>query len=151
MDWQGMVHALTEAHRLLKPAGLLVDIHPLADPPLLAVNREGRRVFSEACPSQGAEAYHQADRAIDDAVKRRQFTREHSTVFDFRTYAPSVAALDDYLTMITAFDQEPSDAEFERLWAELFARADQAAGAGTSGVEVVLLERARMTSLRPLA
>jgi hypothetical protein len=150
MDWEGMVHALADSHRLLKPAGLLVDIHPLPDPPVLAVNREGECVFSEICPSQGAEAYRQADQAIDDAVQRQQFAREQSTIFNFRTYAPSAAALDDYLTMISAFDQEPGDPGAERLWAELFARADKAAGAGTSGVEVVLLEKARMTSLRPL-
>jgi hypothetical protein len=150
MDWEGMVHALAEARRLLKPAGLLVDIHPLPDPPLLAVMREGTCVFSEVCPSQGAEAYRLADQAIDEAVQRRQFARKQSTVFDFLTYAPSAAALDDYLTMISAFDQEPGDPGAERLWAKLFARADEAAGVATSGVEVILREKARMTSLRPL-
>jgi hypothetical protein len=83
-------------------------------------------------------------------VQRRLFALEQSTTFDFCTYAPSAAALDDYLTMINAFDQEPADPAAERLWAELFARADEAAGAATSGVEVILLEKARITSLRPL-
>ncbi len=146
-----MVHALEQSHRLLKPAaGRLVDIHPLPDPPLLAVQRGGKRVFAEACPSQGAEAYRLADRAIDEAVQRRLFAREQSAIFDFLTYAPSAAALDDHLTMISAFDQEPADPAAERLWAELFARADKAAGAAPSGVDVILLEKARMTSLRPL-
>lgn len=145
-----MVHALEQSHRLLKPAGLLVDIHPLPDPPLLAVQRQGKRLFSEVCPSLGAEAYRLADRAIDQAVEGRLFAREQSTIIDFRTYAPSAAALDDHLTMISAFDQDPADPAAERLWAELFARADKAAGAATSGVEVILLEKARMTSLRPL-
>lgn len=144
-----MVHALAESRRLLKPGGLLVDIHPLPDPPLLAVNRQGTCVFSEACPSQGAEAYRQADRAIDETIQRRQFAREQTTVFDFLTHAPSAAALDEHLTMISAFDQEPGDPGAERLWAELFARADEAAGASTPAVEVILLEKARMTSLRP--
>jgi hypothetical protein len=150
MDWEGMVHALEQSHRLLKPAGRLVDIHPLPDPPLLAVQRQGKLIFSEACPSEGTEAYRLADRAIDEAVQRRLFAREQSTVFDFRTYAPSVKALDEYLTMITAFDQEAPDPQAERLWADLFARAAQAAGAPALGLEVMLLERARMTSLRPL-
>lgn len=145
-----MVHALTQSHRLLRPAGVLVDIHPLPDPPLLAVYRQGSCVFSEVCPSQGAEAYRQADLALGDAVQRGLFAREQTAVFDFRTYAPSIAALDDHLTTITAFDQEPGDPGAERLWAELFARADEAAGVPTPGVEVILLEKACMTSLRPL-
>jgi len=145
-----MVHALEQSHRLLKPAGLLVDIHPLPDPPLLAVQRQGKRLFSEVCPSQGAEAYRLADLAIDEAVQRRLFAREQSTIIDFRTYAPSAAALDDHLTRISAFDQGPSDPTSERLWAELFARADEAAGAAPSGVDMILLEKARITSLRPL-
>ncbi len=145
-----MVHALGESHRLLKPTGLLVDIHPLPDPPVLAVLREGRRVFSEVCPSQGADAYRQADRAIDDAVRRREFAQVQSTIFDFLTHAPSVAALDSHLTMASAFDPEPGDPEVEARWAELFARANEAVGATTSGAEVILFEKARMTSLRPL-
>jgi len=145
-----MVHALAESRRLLKPGGLLVDIHPLPDPPVLAVDREGRRAFSEASPSQGAEAYRQADQAIDEAVQRRQFAQEQTTIFDFLTHAPSAAALDEYLTMISAFDQEPGDPGAERLWAELLARADEAAGASNPAVDVILLEKARMTSLRPL-
>jgi len=145
-----MVHALADARRLLKPAGLLVDIHPLAVPPVLAVHREGRCVFSEVCPSQGAEAYRQADRALDEAIQRQEFAPEQGTVFDFLTHAPSVTALDDHLTATSAFDQEPGDPEAEMLWAELFKRADGAAGARTSDVEVILLEKARMTTLRPL-
>jgi len=145
-----MVHALGESHRLLKPTGLLADIHPLPDPPVLAVFREGKRLFSEVCPSQGADAYRQADRAIDDAVRRRLFALEQSTIFDFLTHAPSVAALDSHLTMANAFDQGPGDPEFELRWADLCARADKAVGATISGAEVILLERARITSLRPL-
>lgn len=145
-----MVDALAQSHRLLKPAGMLVDIHPLPDPPLLEVSRQGTHIFSEVCPSQGADAYRQADQALEHAVQGRLFVREQSIVFDFRTYAPSVDALDEHLTEITAFDQDPADPEAERLWSDLFARAGQAAGAPASGLEVMLLERARMTSLRPL-
>jgi hypothetical protein len=31
MEYGGMVHALEEIHRLLKPSGRLIDIHPVAE------------------------------------------------------------------------------------------------------------------------
>lgn len=145
------MHALGESHRLLKPAGILVDIHPLPDPPVLAVFRDEKRIFLEEAPSQGADAYRQADRAIADAVRSHLFALEESTVVDFLTHAPSAATLDSHLTTASEFDKAPGDPEVEVRWADLFSRADKAAGAAIEGVDVVLLEKARITSLRPLS
>ncbi len=146
-----MVHALTESHRLLRPEGILVDIHPLVEPPVLAVLGEGQRLFAEECPLQGADAYRQADQAIDDAIQAGLFAPGETTVFDFLTHAPSGAALDRHLTQASAFDQEPADPEVELRWADLFTRADRAMSSAGSDAEVVLIERARITSVRPMA
>jgi hypothetical protein len=146
-----MVHALGETHRLLRPMGKLIDIHPLPSAPVLAVFCQGKMVFSEECPSQGGESYREADRAIEDAIQRGLFAQGESTVVDFLTHAPSAAELDRYLTTANAFAQEPRDAERELRWANLIDRADKALGAEPPGVEAVLIERARITSLRPLA
>jgi len=151
MDWAGMVHALGEAHRLLRPMGKLIDIHPLPSAPVLAVFCQGKMVFSEECPSQGGESYREADRAIEDAIQRGLFAQGESTVVDFLTHAPSAAELDRYLTTANAFAQEPRDAERELRWANLIDRADKALVPETPGVEAVLIERARITSLRPSA
>jgi len=151
MDWVGMVHALGEGHRLLRPTGKLIDIHPLPSAPILAVFCQGKMMFSEECPSQGGESYRQADRAIEDAIQRGLFAQGESTVVDFLTHAPSAAELDSHLTKVNAFAEEPRDAERERLWADLIDRADRALLAEPPGAEAVLIERARITSLRPLA
>ena len=145
------MHALGEAHRLLRPMGKLIDIHPLPSAPVLAVFCQGRMVFSEECPSQGGESYREADRAIEDAIQRGLFAQGESTVVDFLTHAPSAAELDRYLTTANAFAQEPRDAERELRWANLIDRADKALVPETPGVEAVLIERARITSLRPSA
>ena len=151
MDWAGMVHALGEAHRLLRPTGKLIDIHPLPSAPILAVFCQGKQVFSEECPSQGGESYRQADRAIEDAIQKGLFAQGESILVDFLIHAPSAAELDSYLTTANAFAEEPRDVERELRWADLIDRADKARLVETPGAEAVLMDKARITSLRPLA
>jgi len=41
MAAEGMVHALEITHSLLKPGGLLIDIHPTSQPPRVEIHRDG--------------------------------------------------------------------------------------------------------------
>jgi hypothetical protein len=151
MDWEGMVHALEEIHRLLKPEGYLVDLHPFPEAPILEVYYEGRALLSEEFPSQSAEAYRQADRAIELIVQRHLFAVEGSGAFDFFTHSPSASALDAYWAIASAFDQEPTDKDIQARRADLFTRVDKAVNAAGISSEVVLHERGRITVLRPSA
>ena len=74
-----MVHALEEAHRLLTPDGLLVDIHPLPEAPTIEVRQGGKLLLSETYPSQSVEDYRQADRAIESAIERPCSPRRTAT------------------------------------------------------------------------
>jgi hypothetical protein len=150
MDPQGMVHALEEAHRLLKPEGILVDIHPLPEAPIVEVHHAGRSLLSEAYPTQGSEPYRQADQAIDLVVRRGLFVEERCAIFDFFTHAPSASDLEAYFTAANTFDPGPPDKEVQAHRADLVTRVDTIIAAAGPGSEVVLLERGKMASLRPV-
>src|SRR5919204_397683 len=50
MEHEGMVHALEEIHRLLRPAGTLIEIHPAIGSPFVEVRSGGNVAFSEPDP-----------------------------------------------------------------------------------------------------
>ena len=58
MTSEGMVHALTEIHRMLVPTGCLIDIHPFAEPYLIEVQKDGKVIFAETDPDYSPESYH---------------------------------------------------------------------------------------------
>jgi hypothetical protein len=149
MDQQGMVHALEEAHRLLRPNGKLIDIHPLPEASLLKVYDAGRSVFSEPYPSQSTDDYRHADEAIGLMIERRLFILERRDTFDFLTHGPSAQALADFFAIANAYDQSPKDKGIQAQRAELIARADQVAGSSLTS-EVIFLEKAGIASLRPV-
>jgi hypothetical protein len=149
MESKGMVHALEEAHRLLKPQGRLVDIHPVPESPILEVLHDGRSLLSEVYPSEGVEAYRQADAAIEVVVSSSLFSIEHSATFDFRTHAPSSSALRAHLEMAGAFDRAPPDEGIQVRRANLYNRVDSVVKAAGSKSDVVLRERGQIATLRP--
>jgi hypothetical protein len=150
MDSQGMVHALEEIHRLLKPQGNLVDIHPLPAAPIVEVHDKGRRLLSEAYPTQGSEPYRQADQAIDFVAQRGLFVVERRGVFDFFTHAPSASDLEAYLAFANAFDPGSPDKEVQARRADLVTRIDKIVAAAGPSSEVVLLERGQIARLHPI-
>lgn len=150
MAHEGMVHALEEIHRLLKPAGRLIDIHPVRDAPVIEVRRNGKILYAESAPAHDDEDYRQADAAVAEAVRRRLFVVEQRRVFDFPTYAASVRELKEYLEDTNAYeDRDRGQARAEQE-AALAGRATQALRAAGKGAEVVHHERARIARLRPV-
>ena len=89
-----MVDALKQARRWLRPGGLLVDLHPIADPALLIVGD----MIAGPIDNGAAPARHQAATdAIRAAVREGLFRIDDSTEFDFSTYADTLDELQDFI------------------------------------------------------
>src|SRR5512143_2200923 len=94
MDYGGMVHALEEIHRLLKPSGVLIDMHPVVEPLPIEVHHGGTiDLAGYVSVRQWCIDYQQADNALAEIVQRGAFTVERQGVFDSFTYYESVAEM----------------------------------------------------------
>jgi SAM-dependent methyltransferase len=137
MEHRGMVHALQEIRRLLKPNGILIDIHPVPEAPLYEVHAEGGVRFAAAAPGYDCdEDVVQADKAVARSLKRRVFVLEDRREFDFLTYGSTVQELLDFLDEASAFHEddrtdEPLSAEEEAFYDRL-EEVHRSAGAGCS-------------------
>ena len=150
MQYEGMVHALEEIHRLLRPDGSLIDIHPILEAPLIEVFQGGKVLFAEPIPVRDYEDYRQAEDALAQIVLRRLFVIVHSGEFDFLTYGSSVAELRDFVAEANAYDDRPKDAAVATREAELAARVEEIMQAAGEGAEVAYHERGRIARLTRL-
>jgi len=150
MKYEGMVHALEEIQRLLKPGGCLIDIHPVREAPLIKVYQEDRTLLAEPSPVYTDEDYRQADDALAQVVRRRLFVVEGSSEFDFLIYGSSVAELADFLAQANAYDDRPADEVETARKFELAARVEAIMRAAGAGADVAYHERGRMACLRPI-
>lgn len=142
-----MVHALQQTHRLLKPGGILIDIHPLDEPMLFQVHSGGAILFAEPEPDFSGEDYRHAQRALVQVVERGAFVLAGTSQFDFRVYASSIAELRAYLAEAGAYEPKNPDQaakEREEALAAALGRTMQAAG---PGAQVATFERARASKL----
>ena len=150
MKYEGMVHALEEIRRLLRPDGCLIDIHPVLEAPLVEVYQGSRVLFVEPYPGYDYEEdLRQAEDALAQIVQRGPFVVERSGEFDLLTYGSSVAELRDFWAKAGAYDDSPKDEAVEGREAELYARVEEIMQAAGPGAEVALHERARITRLNP--
>ena len=90
-----MVHALREAHRVMRPGGILVDLRPAAEHRRVGLgrNRQWRLV---GVMRESFDKDHAADRAVSEVVRsglfrrgrrsRFQVDREMDTIEDFLTW-----------------------------------------------------------------
>ena len=101
-----MVHALEQIHRLLAPAGTLIEIHPSVDaPPFVEVRSKGRPYFSENDPVFDCEEdLRCAEEAMASVLDRGVFVLEGRRGFELRTHARSVEELRDYWAVADAYD-----------------------------------------------
>jgi SAM-dependent methyltransferase len=152
MKHESMVHALEEILRLLKPGGILIDIHPVVQAWLCEVIQGGKVVLAEPSPTfDYEEDLRQAEVALAQVVQRELFEKELDGEFDFLTYAPSVAELRGYLKQASAYQESPQDEAVMARAEELAVRAEQIRQACGEGAEVAAHERARITRLRPVS
>lgn len=145
-----MVHALESIHRLLAPAGRLIDIHPFAEERVIEIHQGGQITFSEPVPAYAIADIEHAEKALAQVIGRGLFAMERASSFDFRTYAPSVAELVAYLTEQGSLgDEGQEEGARVREMEALAAQVEQLMEAAGAGAEVVLHERGHMALLRP--
>lgn len=146
-----MVHALEEIHRLLKPAGTLIEIHPSVDaPPFVEVRSNGQLSFSEADPVFDYEDdLRQADAAVATVLDRGTFVLDDRLTFELRTYAASVKELRDHWALVGAYDPEEPEETLLRRRDEMYERAQAALDTNPGVADLVYVEPAQMSRLVP--
>jgi hypothetical protein len=149
MAHEGMVYALETIHRLLRPGGCLLDIHPLPEAPLARIVQNGKFTFTAPVPAPDEEDVRQAEAALAHVVERRLFVVERSGLFDFLVYAASVAELRGFLEEANAFQDSSPDEATAAAQAELAVRLEETLQAAGEGAEVVFHERACLARLAP--
>src|SRR4030043_1010658 len=113
MEYGGMVHALEEIHRLLKPNGMLIDIHPVAESSPVEIHQGGKiDLAGNLLVRQWCIDYQQADNALTEITQCGLFAVDRVITFDSLTHYSSVAGMRTSLK--EAIDK--------------FARDDQSAG-----------------------
>ena len=81
-----MVHALSEARRVLKPGGRLIDLRPTARNRRVELELPDARLFIGEIDSSDTFPDHaSADQALDAAIDVGDFQIEHKTTFDVVT------------------------------------------------------------------
>lgn len=93
-----MVHALKEAHRILVPHGIMIDVRPLSvDIPLEIIYRGGRDSAGILDLSPDIDKDIAADRAIESVVKDHIFTQSKVEIFDFAYYWKTIKGMEEDL------------------------------------------------------
>jgi SAM-dependent methyltransferase len=150
MEAQGMVHALEEIRRLLKPDGCLIDIHPIPEAPQFKVYQGSKLLFAEPHPGYDYEAdLRYAEEALEEVVRRGWFLLEGQGEFDLITYATSAAEMRDFWAEVNAYEDSPIDDAVTAQKEEVYAQADEIRRAAGGGAEIAYHEKARITRLKP--
>jgi len=91
-----MVHALKEAHRVLVPHGIMIDVRPLStDCPLEVIFKGGSESAGMIDMSPGVEFDRDADRAIEAVVTERTYNEIEVEYFDFTYYWKTVKGMQE--------------------------------------------------------
>ena len=88
-----MVHALTEAHRVLKPKGLLIDMRPAAKHRRAGLG-EGNRWQLVGTMREKFDDDIASDRAVRQVVREKLFHREFQIEFDLERVMDTLAERD---------------------------------------------------------
>ena len=92
-----MVHALREAHRVLQPSGVLIDLRPVTAPILVEVVIATQTVWARTVESYSApEDVAAANAAVQHAVSSEWLVFEATTQFSFEIFCDSAAELRMY-------------------------------------------------------
>ena len=98
MGVESMVHALEQIHFLLKPDGVLIDIHPIGEPPPIEV-RLGADIHTVGWVREADDycEYVAATEALETAVSRNLYSWQKQGTFAFTTYADTILDLHNHL------------------------------------------------------
>ena len=147
-----MVHALEEIRRLLKPTGILIDIHPVAEPSPIEIH-QGDKIepVGDLSVRQWCSDYQHADEALIETQRRGLFTVEREGIFNSLTYYDSAAEMrTDWKEAIDKFARDAQSIVESVPHAESMAeRAEELMQAAGSGAELVVGERVHISRLKP--
>ena len=147
-----MVHALEEIHRLLKPDGFLIDIHPVAGHSSIEIHHNGELdLVGYLKVRQWCFDFQQADIALAKIVQRGQFIVEQKSMFDTLTYydsaAEMAAALKESIHKFVR-EGEPIDEEVSQV-DTLAQQAEELMRAAGPRAELIMRERNHISQLKP--
>jgi SAM-dependent methyltransferase len=149
MEPGGMVHALEEIHRVTRPSGQLIEIHPALEFPFLEVRSSEELFFSENDPGfDWDEDSRLAEAAVATVVGRGLFVLEERRRFELRIHASSLDDLRDHWAVADAYITDEKDATLARRADEMYTRADEVLGRSPDA-ELVYVEPATMSRLTP--
>jgi hypothetical protein len=147
-----MVHALEEIHRLLKPKGYLIDIHPVSEHSSIEIHRNGKfDLVGHLEVHQWCVDFEQADEALTKIVHGGMFTGEQKNMFNSLTYYDTPAEMATSLKeSIYKYSRvnEPMEEEVQQVEA-LASRADELMNAAGHGAELIMRERNHISRLKP--
>ena len=147
-----MVHALEEIHRLVKPTGILIDIHPVAEASPIKI-RQGEKIelVRDLSVRQWCSDYQHADEALTEIKQRGLFMIEREGIFNSLTYYDSAAEMrTDWKAAIDKFARDAqSIAESVPQAEAMAARAEELMQAAGSGAELIVGERVHISRLKP--
>jgi SAM-dependent methyltransferase len=145
-----MVHALEEIHRLLKPDGILIDIHPEPEGPIYKVFQGDRTLFSERKRATCSEDVLQAENALAISIQNNLYSVDQQGEFDFLIYASSVKELVDYWEEMNEFEEESKDEETLAREKNLYTRIEKVMQTVGRDAEAATFERVLITRLHPV-
>ena len=149
-----MVHALEEIHRLLKPTGTLIDIHPVAVSSTIELHQGGKiELVGDLTVRQWCTDFQQADDALAEIAQMGLFIVERAEVFDSLIYYDSATEMRVALKeSIDYFDRgaQSTDEEEQQVDA-LAARAEALMQDAVSGAELIAHEPTHISRLKPIS
>ena len=147
MEPEGMVHALEEIHRVTRPAGTLIEIHPALEFPFLEVRSTEELFFSENDPGfDWDEDSRHAEEAVAAVVDQGLFVLQERRRFELRIHASSLDELRDHWAVADAYITEKKEETLTRRAEEMYARAHEVLER-TPGAELVYVEPATISRL----
>jgi len=150
MVHSGMVHALEEIHRLMKPDGMLINIHPVSEGYFIKVIQGDRTLFAERKRDTCSEDVIRAEEAIAQIIERSIFAIDQDTEFDFLTYASSVPELRAYWEEQNAFDDRLDDEAVVEREENLYAQVEEIMQRSGESTQIAIHEKVRIMRLKPL-
>lgn len=147
-----MVHALEEIHRLLKPDGFLIDIHPVAEHSQIEIHQNGKiDLVGHLEVDQWCVDFDEADKALGEIIRRGVFAIEEKGNFDTLTYYDSAIEMGTALKeSIHKYVREGEPVDEEVSQVEVLAmQAEEALQAAGSGSKLVLREKDHISRLKP--
>ena len=153
MQYGGMVHALEQIHRLLRPTGVLIDIHPAAVGLPIEIHQSGKiDVVGQLSVRQWCTDFQEADKALSEIVQRGLFAVERHVVFDSLTYYASATELRTSVKeSIDKYARDAQSAQESVPHAEaLAARAEVLMRAAVDRAELIERDQTHISRLRPI-